>query len=438
MELKDWLIEIGTNLFDATIFVGFVFFMLEPKYTKVKNIAFGLVAVAVMFTALNWFLFNGIPFNYIDSFTYIVIMCVYSFIALKGNPLLKTAVCVFGFLINTVLSYLFGFLVSALTGVSFLDLATKPVIGRYVCIVVIIITNLLAYIVIIKLKKSLMVIRKTDLAAFVVVPLLALVIIYSSVLLLFASDFMSSLLPYLLAIDISMIAVTVIIWLMMSRISKDNEIKTELLLTQQREALYKDNALQTNLQIEKISRIKHDMINDVRCINNLIIGKNYEEAEKYCNTVANELNAAYTPIATSNILLNAVLNVQLEKAAEAKVKLVTTVQDDIKQFNNFSDMNSIIGNLCDNAIEYVSNNDLDDRRIRFSISKDDGKYIISCTNAVKDSILKNNPELKTTKSDAGNHGYGISIIRETAQKYSGDLICDEQDGYITFSVVLKI
>ena len=122
MDSMNLLVEVGTNLFQAFMYVGFVFFFLERKFTKVKNIILYLSTVAVMFTALNWFLLNSTPLNSFDSVCYITIMCIYSLIALKGKTILKVSICVLDYLINAVLSYMVGFLVSAVTGVSLYEL----------------------------------------------------------------------------------------------------------------------------------------------------------------------------------------------------------------------------------------------------------------------------------------------------------------------------
>ncbi len=438
MDSMNLIVEVGTNLFQAFMFVGFVFFFFERNFTRVKNIICYLSAVAVMFGALNWFLFNSPPFNYSDALIYIAIMCIYSIISLKGKTILKVSICVLDYLINAVLSYMVGFLVCALTGVTLYDIAMGPSIGRYMCIILANGTTWIAYMIIIRLKrKSLSIIRKSDLLSIIIVPVLSLVIIYSSVYVLIVSGYMESLLPFLLAIDISMIAVTVIIWLIMSRISRDNEERTRLLLAEQHMEMYKKNTIQMNEQIEKVSRIRHDMNDNIRCIKNLLNARNYSDAEEYCDRVTTHFNAAYTPIATDNPLLNAILNVQLERAAEAGLTLITKISDDMSEFSEFSDIVPAIGNLCRNAIDYLMNNETIDRRIVLSARKDGDFYVISCTNAVNGSVLDKNPQLETSKNDNVNHGHGISIIRAAARKHLGNLMYEEENGYITFTIYFE-
>ena len=52
------------------------------------------------------------------------------------------------------------------------------------------------------------------------------------------------------------------------------------MLTQQKTALYESNIIKTNNQIEKMSTLKHDMENNLLCIEKLILDGNYDEACK--------------------------------------------------------------------------------------------------------------------------------------------------------------
>ncbi len=297
--MVDILVEIGADLFQALMYIGFLYFFFEKKFTKGKNILLFSIATIIMFSALNFFLFIETPFNYVDSVTYILIMILYCSVSLKGKIGVKIMISLSAFLINAVLSYLFGFVVSAVTGVTLYDLAMGPSIGRYTCIVLANLTNLLAYLIILKFqKRTVHILRKTDIVSFILVPCLTLITVYSAVYVLILSDYQQEIIPFLIVIIVSMIAIAVMVWLMISRISKDNEIKTKLLLMEQHETLYKENILKTNDQIKLISRVKHDINKNLRCISGLIKNNEYAKAEMLCNKVALSKECTYNPLAT--------------------------------------------------------------------------------------------------------------------------------------------
>lgn len=102
--------------------------------------------------------------------------------------------------------------------------------------------------------------------AFVAIPLLAMMILYITMYVMILTNFQSNIIILLSIICVSMIVIAGIVWFMIARINKDNEIKTKLLLSEQKANLYKQNIISSNSQIETIKLLKHDMKNNISCI----------------------------------------------------------------------------------------------------------------------------------------------------------------------------
>ena len=58
-------------------------------------------------------------------------------------------------------------------------------------------------------------------------------------------------------------------------------------------------------------------------------------------------------------------------------------------------------------------------------------------NTIDESVLANNPHLRTTKKNKSSHGYGTKIIRDIARKYHGKYDFYEEEGFFCCSVTLK-
>ena len=87
------------------------------------------------------------------------------------------------------------------------------------------------------------------------------------------------------------------------------------------------------------------------------------------------------------------------------------------------DFSALLSNLLDNAIE------ANPTEISVVISQRRGYETILVKNTISKSVLTENPDLKTTKSDGTSHGMGIPQIKAITEKYGG--MCDfyEEDGY---------
>ena len=83
-------------------------------------------------------------------------------------------------------------------------------------------------------------------------------------------------------------------------------------------------------------------------------------------------------------------------------------------------------NIFDNAINAAK--ELEENRyikIRSFVDKNDGMLYISSENAVA-------PDYEEKKKNrAGDHGYGLKILEDTAEKYSGHAAANETGGIFT-------
>ena len=87
-------------------------------------------------------------------------------------------------------------------------------------------------------------------------------------------------------------------------------------------------------------------------------------------------------------------------------------------------------------ISYLSKNKVKNNEINFSTGYEGSYSIIKCRNNILDSVLFNNPSLKTDKEDKDNHGKGITIINSIAHKYNGDVIIKERNKEFVITVIL--
>ena len=71
------------------------------------------------------------------------------------------------------------------------------------------------------------------------------------------------------------------------------------------------------------------------------------------------------------------------------------------------------------------------------IGCENGIYRFAVKNSINKSVLENNRQLITSKSDKKHHGYGIKIIREIAEKYQGRCDFFEEENVFCCLVVLK-
>lgn len=99
------------------------------------------------------------------------------------------------------------------------------------------------------------------------------------------------------------------------------------------------------------------------------------------------------------------------------------------------DAYSMLGNICDNAIEAVRQlPDSEQRIINLSIRKINDSVIISCENFVDKppEIINGLPQ--TTKKDKRNHGYGMKSVKSIVEKYKGNMNITVRDNIFSLTI----
>lgn len=433
----NYVFEITVNLLQSIYFVGFFLLFLGGKFSTRKNIILLSIFIALNFAVLTYFTYNHPNIVMLDMFIGIILYEIYCITCLKGELAIKLILPFIVSLINTIISYGFVYSSSIISGVTFEELITKSSLFRYLFVVLANLSTMVVLFIMWRTKAKAYSLKKvSNVIAFVAIPLLAMMILYITMYVMILTNFQSNIIILLSIISVSMIVIAGIVWFMIARINKDNEIKTKLLLSEQKANLYKQNIISSNNQIETIKLLKHDMKNNISCIDALIEEENYDEAHNICHSLTNKYTSIGTIVNTENYLLNAVLNVEIEKAKSYEIPVKLSITNNLKMFKNSSDIISLIGNILDNAISYLSKNKVKNNEINFSTGYEGSYSVIKCRNNILDSVLFNNPSLKTDKKDKDNHGKGITIINSIAHKYNGDVIIKERNKEFIITVIL--
>lgn len=433
----NYVFEITVNLLQSIYFVGFFLLFLGGKFSTRKNIILLSIFIALNFAVLTYFTYNHPNIVMLDMFIGIILYEIYCITCLKGELAIKLILPFIVSLINTIISYGFVYSSSIISGVTFEELITKSSLFRYLFVILANLSTMVVLFIMWRTKAKAYSLKKvSNVIAFVAIPLLAMMILYITMYVMILTNFQSNIIILLSIICVSMIVIAGIVWFMIARINKDNEIKTKLLLSEQKANLYKQNIISSNSQIETIKLLKHDMKNNISCIDALIEEENYDEAHNICHSLTNKYTSIGTIVNTENYLLNAVLNVEIEKAKSYGIPVKLSITNDLKMFKNSSDIISLIGNILDNAISYLSKNKVKNNEINFSTGYEGSYSVIKCRNNILDSVLFNNPSLKTDKKDKDNHGKGITIINSIAHKYNGDVIIKERNKEFIITVIL--
>lgn len=162
----------------------------------------------------------------------------------------------------------------------------------------------------------------------------------------------------------------------------------------------------------------------------------YEKAKSYIeNVISEKINPAIVGVNTGSAVIDAVINRRLAICAEKKIEVKCLIDTQFVSDNDI-DVSILLSNLLDNAIRGCENSD--NPEIDLNVKRKKVFTYITVKNSISESVLKKNPDLKTSKPDKAGHGFGISSIKDIAKKYDGSAEFNEKNGNFLAEIWLNL
>lgn len=184
---------------------------------------------------------------------------------------------------------------------------------------------------------------------------------------------------------------------------------------------------------QQIGLLKHDMKNHTLVILSYLEENKTEEARKYAGEILDKLNRMYTYVNVGNSLLSYIINSKLSLAKERGIEIKAEIENLPFSYMDSVDFSSLLNNMLDNAIRGAL--DSEGRKLEMNIASEKGFDVITVKNSIDGSVLKDNPQLATSKEEPG-HGYGMKQMKAVTEKYEGSMDIYEKDGMFVVSVML--
>ena len=184
---------------------------------------------------------------------------------------------------------------------------------------------------------------------------------------------------------------------------------------------------------EQIRLLKHDMKNHTMVILSYLEENQIEEAKRYAGEILNKLNRMYTYVNVGNELLSYIINHKLSEAKEQGLEIKAEIENLSFDYMASVDFSALLNNILDNAIRGALSSR--EKKLEVQIYRQKGMDIVTVKNSIDESVLDKNPELVSTKQEAG-HGYGVKQIRSIVEKYDGMMDVYEKNALFIVSVML--
>ncbi len=187
---------------------------------------------------------------------------------------------------------------------------------------------------------------------------------------------------------------------------------------------------------ERVRAVYHDMKNHLLVLE----GAQGTEATR---KMAKELRAQIVDyedyIHTGNDFLDIIIRDKAEKSREKQIDFFAFIDFGDIDFIEPLDISTLFGNGIDNAIEASGKLPEDQRVIAVKAGRvNDFISILIENNCMEEQAADKTGKHRTTKADSFLHGFGITNMEKTAEKYGGTCTTRQEDGKFTLKILLPV
>lgn len=210
---------------------------------------------------------------------------------------------------------------------------------------------------------------------------------------------------------------------------------------------YENTMLRQNLkayasQLEVISRstahikaLRHDMKHHVNEIQ-ILVGKNdIEGIRQYISSMQEVLKTQDEIIESGDVEIDSLLNYMLARARKEQISIRTEVRLSDVSRHSF-DINVILGNLLENAIEAARQTE--EKKLSVAIREEKGVLRIHIENSYSGILRQEGTKLLTTKKDSDLHGLGLGNVESIVRKYHGEMKIEKRDCLFSVQILLYL
>ncbi len=190
---------------------------------------------------------------------------------------------------------------------------------------------------------------------------------------------------------------------------------------------------------QKFQQLRHDMKYSFSNIAGLIKNGHSEEAMQYAEQQSGQL-ARTSVIETGHPLLDTILTIREDQAKTLGAEFESYVTADLSRVDiSIDDLASLCSNALSNAVEAVEQiKEPAQRKIWCSITQSRQYLHIVVRNTTAHDVTITDNTVETTKDDKTLHGFGLKIIRQITEKYSGTYSLQCKNCMFTVQITLPV
>lgn len=186
---------------------------------------------------------------------------------------------------------------------------------------------------------------------------------------------------------------------------------------------------------DKIRALRHDLLHHLQMLQHFALTGNTEQLVDYIGRMNEQIEIATRGVNTGNDAVDAILDFMIEKAKREGTAITVKSSIPKEEFISIYDINILLSNLLDNAIEGVKG--CSDKEIHLNIKTEQGLLCIYVENQY-DGILYQEENRYLTRKNEDGHGIGLQNVSDIVDKYHGIMKIETENHIFKVNLILYL
>jgi len=193
--------------------------------------------------------------------------------------------------------------------------------------------------------------------------------------------------------------------------------------------------------VEQVKSIRHDMKLHLATIRDYTANNKANEATDYLDGLLEDIGESEVYSDTGNIVFDSIINFKLKDILSNHINLQIKIFIPPELNIEVSDIVTILGNLLDNAFDAVAK--VKDKRIKLDVESSKGSLFIKIDNTFDGEVkyaevADGTEQVIVSRKGGDNHGYGLSNIRKSVEKYDGHMDVSHEGNVFSVGILMYV
>ncbi|WP_206810684.1 sensor histidine kinase [Paradesulfitobacterium ferrireducens] len=211
-----------------------------------------------------------------------------------------------------------------------------------------------------------------------------------------------------------------------------------------------EREIETQVRLESLEHLKdllqtmrsqrHDFNHHLQTIYGFLAVEAYAEAKNYLEQILSEVYLTNEIIRANDPALNALLYVKSGLMERYGIEFSVDAKGSVRYPLKASEMNTLVGNLLDNALEKLILAHVEHPRVALKAFNQEEQFILAVTDNGPMIDPAHRDELFTPGFTTKQQGQGLGLytVKQLAERYRGSIQVSSEEGLTTFQVSLPV